>query len=119
MAGIGSTCCATSSIDTRLMERHPMTSTRNNGRALGYIRVSTDQQRDSGLGLEAQQHALEQTARRLSLSLAQTFTDAGLSGSLSIDERPGLADALNSLRRGDVLIVPNATASPATVSSQC
>ena len=82
-----------------------MTSTRSNGRALGYIRVSTDQQRDSGLGLEAQQHALELTARRLSLPLAQTFTDAGLSGSLSIDERPGLADALNSLRRGDVLIV--------------
>ena len=57
------------------------------------------------MGLDAQQHALEQTARRLSLPLAQTFTDAGLSGALSIDERPGLADALNGLRRGDVLIV--------------
>jgi Resolvase, N terminal domain len=66
---------------------------------------TTDEQRDSGLGLEAQQHALEQTAHRLSLPLTQTFTDAALSGSLSIDERPGLADAPNSLRRGDVLIV--------------
>jgi DNA invertase Pin-like site-specific DNA recombinase len=35
----------------------------------------------------------------------QVFSDAGLSGSASVQDRPGLADALNSLRRGDVLIV--------------
>jgi DNA invertase Pin-like site-specific DNA recombinase len=75
------------------------------GRALGYIRVSTDQQRESRLGLEAQMAALQATAARLGLVLAETFTDAGLSGSLGIEDRPALADALNALRRGDVLIV--------------
>jgi DNA invertase Pin-like site-specific DNA recombinase len=80
-------------------------TSRTKTRAIGYIRVSTDQQRESGLGLEAQRASIEQTARRLQLTLAGTFTDAGLSGSLSINDRPGLADALNSLRRGDVFIV--------------
>lgn len=73
-------------------------------RAFGYVRVSTDAQRDSGLGIEAQRAAIAQTAARLQLPCAGIYTDAGLSGSLSIDERPGLADALNVLRRGDVLI---------------
>lgn len=82
-----------------------MTRPKASGRAIGYCRVSTDQQRESGLGLDAQRTAVEQTAARLQLHLAQTYTDAGLSGSLSVDERPALADALNALRRGDVLIV--------------
>jgi DNA invertase Pin-like site-specific DNA recombinase len=78
---------------------------KSNGRAIGYIRVSTDQQRESGLGLEAQRTALKQTANRLQLTLSETFTDAGLSGSLSIEDRPGLADCLNAIRRGDTVIV--------------
>jgi DNA invertase Pin-like site-specific DNA recombinase len=82
------------------MKRHAPT-----GRAIAYLRVSTDAQRDSGLGLEAQRASIEQTAARLRLELAATYTDAGLSGTLSVEARPGLADALNALRRGDVLIV--------------
>lgn len=75
------------------------------GRAVGYVRVSTDQQRESGLGLEGQRAAIADTAARLGLSVAGVYSDAGLSGALSLDQRPGLAEALNALRRGDVLIV--------------
>jgi DNA invertase Pin-like site-specific DNA recombinase len=82
-----------------------MTRQKPTGRAVGYCRVSTDQQRESGLGLDAQRAAIEQTAARLQLHLADVYTDAGLSGSLNVDERPALADALNALHRGDVLIV--------------
>lgn len=74
-------------------------------RAIGYARVSSEQQRDSGLGIDAQHAAIAQTAARLRLPLAATFTDAGLSGSLDVEDRPALADALAALRRGDVLIV--------------
>jgi DNA invertase Pin-like site-specific DNA recombinase len=74
-------------------------------RAIGYVRVSTDQQRESGLGLEAQRRAIAETAERLGLPIPTIYTDAGLSGALGIDARPGLADALAGLRRGDVLIV--------------
>jgi DNA invertase Pin-like site-specific DNA recombinase len=82
------------------MKRNPTSH-----RAIAYIRVSTDQQRESGLGLEAQRAAVAESAIRLNLELAATFTDAGLSGTLGVEDRPGLADALNALRRGDVLII--------------
>src|SRR5688572_11437977 len=83
-----------------IMKRHTAS-----GRAIGYVRVSTDQQRESGLGLEAQRAALEQSAERLRMQLDTVYIDAGLSGTLNVQQRPGLADALNALRRGDVLLV--------------
>ena len=75
------------------------------GRAVAYLRVSTDQQADSGLGLDAQRRAIEQAASRLDLTIAGTHTDAGLSGSKGIEDRPGLLDAVTNLKRGDVLLI--------------
>ena len=74
-------------------------------RAVGYRRVSTSEQAASGLGLEAQQTAIETTASRLRLVVVQTFTDAGVSGGLALDQRPGLLAALDQLRSGDTLLV--------------
>lgn len=74
-------------------------------RAFGYLRVSTDQQADSGLGLEAQRSAVEVAAKRLGLALVDVFTDSGLSGALDIEDRPSLFAAVQALKRGDVLIV--------------
>jgi site-specific DNA recombinase len=75
------------------------------GRALAYLRVSTDKQADSGLGLDAQQASVTAAANRLGLTLVSVFTDAGSSGSLAIEERPVLLDAVGALKRGDVLLV--------------
>jgi DNA invertase Pin-like site-specific DNA recombinase len=75
------------------------------GRAFGYLRVSTERQADSGLGLEAQQVSVNACAARLGLSLAGVFTDPGSSGSLAIEDRPVLLEAVGSLKRRDVLIV--------------
>lgn len=74
-------------------------------RAVGYLRVSTEGQAESGLGLEAQQTAIETAAARLGLSLVQTFTDAGLSGGLALEHRPALLAALDAISAGDVLLV--------------
>lgn len=74
-------------------------------RAFGYLRVSTDSQADSGLGLEAQRSAIEAAAKRLGLALVDVFTDSGLSGALDIEDRPSLFAAVQALKRGDVLIV--------------
>lgn len=74
-------------------------------RAIGYRRVSTTEQAGSGLGLDAQETAIAATAARLGLSLAETFTDAGLSGGLSLEQRPGLLAALDAIGKRDVLIV--------------
>jgi DNA invertase Pin-like site-specific DNA recombinase len=73
--------------------------------AIAYLRVSTDRQADSGLGLEAQHASIAACAARLGVRLAEVFSDAGTSGSLTIEDRPVLLDAVASLKRGDVLIV--------------
>jgi DNA invertase Pin-like site-specific DNA recombinase len=74
-------------------------------RAIAYLRVSTDQQAESGLGLDAQKTSITAGATRLGLELAHTFVDAGSSGSLAIEDRPVLLDAVTALRRGDILLV--------------
>lgn len=67
-------------------------------RALGYRRVSTGEQAESGAGLEAQRTALETEAARQGFAL-EIVTDAGLSAATL--DRPALADALDRLDRGD------------------
>lgn len=74
-------------------------------RAIGYTRVSTGEQATSDLGLAGQRAALKAAAGRLGLELASVHEDAGLSGALSLEDRPGLLAAVDALRRGDVLLV--------------
>ena len=81
------------------------TSIRAAPSAIAYLRVSTDRQADSGLGLEAQRASATTAAARLGLPLSAVFTDAGTSGALAAADRPVLMDALSALRRNDVLIV--------------
>jgi DNA invertase Pin-like site-specific DNA recombinase len=71
------------------------------GRAFGYLRVSTSQQSESGLGIEAQKTAVSAAAQRLGLPLVNVFTDAGTSGSLAIEDRPVLLEAVSALKRHD------------------
>jgi DNA invertase Pin-like site-specific DNA recombinase len=59
-----------------------------------YLRVSTDQQADSGSGLEIQEEACRRWLREHRHRLVEVCTDAGRSGSLDIGHRPGLARAL-------------------------
>lgn len=74
-------------------------------KAFGYARCSTSGQVESGLGMSAQRNAIEGAAKRLGLDLAAVFADEGLSGGLPLAERPGLLDAVASLKRGDTLLV--------------
>jgi site-specific DNA recombinase len=74
-------------------------------RVLGYVRVSSAEQASSGLGLEAQRAALASYMAKLGAAIVAVFEDAGLSGGLSIEERPGLLAAVNALKKGDVLLV--------------
>jgi DNA invertase Pin-like site-specific DNA recombinase len=74
-------------------------------RAVGYVRVSTEDQARSGLGLEDQRAAIKAAAERLRLQLIGIHADEGLSGGLEASERPGLMAALGELKRGDVLLV--------------
>jgi DNA invertase Pin-like site-specific DNA recombinase len=68
-------------------------------KAIGYIRVSTQEQAQSGLGLEAQAIAIRAEATRRGWDL-EIIADEGESGS-KVD-RPGLLIAKDKLARGEV-----------------
>ena len=89
-------------------ERHAsrgLYDTRTFASAVAYLRVSTDQQADSGLGLEAQRASVTAAAARLGLTLRAVHVDAGISGARPFTARPVLVQAVSALRRGDVLLV--------------
>lgn len=67
-------------------------------KAIGYIRVSTQEQAQSGLGLEAQAVAIRAEATRRGWDL-EIIADEGESGS-KVD-RPGLLAAKDKLARGE------------------
>lgn len=71
---------------------------RSNTSAVGYIRVSTEEQT---LGPEAQRVALERWAEARGLQLVAVHEDRGVSGAAPLDRRPGLLAALESLEIHD------------------
>jgi site-specific DNA recombinase len=71
--------------------------------AIGYIRVSTEQQANEGVSLEAQKAKIAAWCVTNGYELVNVFVDAGISGK-SMDKRPGLQDALKSLSKGMALV---------------
>lgn len=74
-------------------------------RAVGYARVSTDEQAESGLGIEAQVAAITADCERRGWELVEVLIDAGQSGK-SLD-RPQVQAAFDRIAAGDadVLVV--------------
>ena len=66
---------------------------------VAYLRVSTDEQAESGLGMDAQLEAITKAVG----APDKVFRDEGHSGSKP--NRPGLLEALDALKEGDVLAV--------------
>ena len=66
--------------------------------AVGYCRVSTDEQGDSGLGLAAQRAAIEAECNRRGWNLVAIHEDV-LSGKTL--KRPGVAEALSAVESGE------------------
>lgn len=74
-------------------------------RAVGYCRVSTDEQGDSGLGLAGQETVIRAEVTRRGWEFVTMFTD--VASGKSMKKRPDLARALDALTSGeaDVLVV--------------
>jgi DNA invertase Pin-like site-specific DNA recombinase len=72
---------------------------------VGYVRVSTEEQRMSGAGLAAQRATIEAECRRRGWHLVEIIEDAGYSAKDL--KRPGVQAALEALRGGgaDALVV--------------
>lgn len=77
-----------------------------NGTAVAYLRVSTNEQADSGLGLDAQRRTIEDHASARGITIVEWFTDAGVSGGMMPSKRPAMREALVALadRRASVLL---------------
>ena len=74
-------------------------------RAVGYVRVSTEDQGSSGAGLAAQRRAIRREARHREWKLVEIYED--VASGRSMKRRPGLESAIASLTagEGDLLVV--------------
>ena len=74
-------------------------------RVLGYVRVSTDEQSESGAGLDAQRQAIVRECRRRGWLLVEVIEDAGYSAKDL--KRPGVQEAIRVLqsREASALVV--------------
>ncbi len=80
-------------------------------RAVGYARVSTAEQADSGAGMDAQRHAIRGEAQRRGWSLEDVVEDAGYSAKDL--RRPGIGVVLERMASGEATCSwsPSSTAS--------
>jgi DNA invertase Pin-like site-specific DNA recombinase len=69
-------------------------------KAIGYLRVSTEQQASDGVSLQAQREKVEAFARLYDYELVAVVEDAGASAKTL--DRPALQDALSRLENGEV-----------------
>lgn len=71
-----------------------------------YLRVSTDQQAQSGLGLEAQrQMCLSYISRVGTPQTVLEYMDDGYCGALELDKRPALLESISQLEKDDILLI--------------
>ena len=73
--------------------------------AVAYLRVSTSEQSESGLGLKHQKDSIKRFAKQQGLRIRKYFTDAGISGAKGVNQRPALAEMLDTLKPNTVVIV--------------
>ena len=75
---------------------------------VGYVRVSTATQAEDGLGLDVQKAALRAWCKANGHRLTSILSDEGISGAKELEDRPGLADALDMIRsrKAQGIVVP-------------
>lgn len=73
-------------------------------KAIGYIRVSTEQQAEQGVSIETQQAKIEAWCELNEYELTGIYDDAGISG-MSMKNRPQLQAALAAVKKDMALVV--------------
>ena len=94
-----------------LRERTSKSATRGqigeDGQAVGYVRCSTQEQADSGLGLAAQTERIRAYCTLKALNLLDIITDAGVTGGKPLADRDGGRKLLDTIRtrKADAVIM--------------
>ncbi|MEI6501352.1 MAG: recombinase family protein, partial [Armatimonadota bacterium] len=73
-------------------------------RAVGYIRVSTEEQAEGGMSLETQEAALRRAAAQEGFELVETLRDEGVSAFKKV-KRPAFSEVMKRLSEFDVVMV--------------
>ncbi len=71
--------------------------------AKGYVRVSTNMQKEDGVSLETQIDRIKEYCRYKKLELVKVYEDAGISGK-NMADRPGLQELKTDIQKGDSII---------------
>lgn len=89
--------------------------------AITYRRVSTEEQADSGAGLDAQRNSISDTLSARGWTSVADLADEGVSGAVAPGKRPQLAVALHMLAAGeaDALIVAKLDRATRSVADLC
>lgn len=74
-------------------------------KAVGYLRVSTEEQAQSGFGLDAQEDAVRKYADAVDLELIDVISDPGVSGTTKPAERPGFRRVVELAQQGRISVV--------------
>ena len=82
------------------MPRAPKKTKNRSSAVIGYLRVSTDQQAESGAGMAAQRAAIRRYCKNHRLELSSIYEDNGASAK-TLRGRPALSEALEVLAQGD------------------
>lgn len=78
---------------------------RPEGTVIAYMRVSTEEQVRSGAGLDGQRAAIESYTKSRGWTVTEWYEDAGVSGTVSPDNRPQLSAALAAMTEGRAAIL--------------
>src|SRR5262252_6230743 len=73
--------------------------------AISYVRVSSEEQADSGLGLEAQRQRIAAYRATKGLRLAEVFADPGISGGKPLASRPAGNQLLAAARKSKTPVI--------------
>ena len=74
-------------------------------RVISYARVSTGTQAATGLSIDAQHRAVADASAARGWRVVERVTDEAVSGSVPVDERPGLRAALAQLDQGNAEVL--------------
>lgn len=74
-------------------------------KAIGYIRVSTDEQATEGVSLAAQRARIESYASMRGLEIVAVVSDEGVSAGKPLASRPGGRELLRRVRKGEATAV--------------
>jgi len=74
-------------------------------KAIGYVRVSTQEQTDSGLSIQSQIERIQQFCTFRNLNLASIIRDEGVSASIPLANRPGGSELLDITKSQKITVV--------------